>query len=362
MMIYYLTEYTRLILCFGLSLFITFVILPSLVDVARAKSLVALPNGRTSHQNAIPVLGGLGIFIGYIIACLIFLSFSNFPRFQYLFAGLIIIFFVGMKDDMVGISPMKKFFGQVVAALIIFEFGYIRITDLHGFLGIHQIGYSASLALTLISIVGVTNCFNLMDGIDGLSASLGILGAATFGWWFFSHGQYDWSVLSAGLIGALIAFFYFNVFGRRNKIFMGDTGSLILGYMMSVMAIQFNEFNSQLSGPMAIPSTPAIAVGVLLVPLFDTLRVMSFRLIRRRSPFMPDKTHIHHYLLVLGFSHFSATVLLFLTGLGFVILSFLLSWMNPAYLVLILLALASVLSYITILLAGKKEIRENPSV
>lgn len=353
-MIYYFTEYTRLILCFGLSLFITFILLPSIVDISRARSLVAVPNDRTSHKNEVPVLGGLGVFIGFIISCLIFLSFSSFPRFQYLFCGLIIIFFVGFKDDVVGISPMKKFFGQVVAALIIIEFGQIRITDLHGFLGVHQISYTVSLFLTLVTMVGVTNCFNLMDGIDGLSASLGILSAAAFGWWFFRFGQYDWSVLSAGLIGALIAFFYFNVFGKRYKIFMGDTGSLLLGYLMSVMAIEFNEFNINFSGSFAIPSTPAIAVGILIIPVFDTLRVSASRMLKGGSPLLPDKTHIHHYLLCLGFSHLSATVILFITGAMFVALSFMLMKLNSAILLLILLSLAAILSYITIFLANKK--------
>jgi len=353
-MIYYFTEYTRLILCFGLSFFITFVLIPSIVDISRAKSLVAVPNGRTSHQDEIPVLGGLAIFIGFIISCLIFLSFSSFPRFQYLFAGLIIIFFLGFKDDVVGISPMKKFVGQIIAALIIIEFGQIRITDLHGFLGIHAIGYTPSLILTLVTIVGVTNCFNLMDGIDGLSASLGILSAATFGWWFFRFGQYDWSVMSAGLIGALIAFFYFNVFGKMYKIFMGDIGSLILGYLMSVMAIEFNEFNSSLPAAMAIPSTPAIAVGVLIIPVFDTLRVSATRLVHRRSPFLPDKTHIHHYLLCLGFSHLSASMILLVTGIGFVALSFALKRLDPAILLLVLLSLAAALSVLTMFLAKKK--------
>jgi len=354
-MIYYFSDYTRLILCFGLSLFITFIILPSIVDISKAKSLMAVPNVRTSHKSATPVLGGLGIFIGFIISCLVFLSFSFFPRFQYLFAGLIIIFFIGFKDDVIGISPMKKFLGQLMAALIIFELGQMRITDLHGFLGIHQIGYTASLLITIVTIVGVTNCFNLMDGIDGLSASLGILSASTFGWWFLKFGQYDWTVLSAGLIGALIAFFYFNVFGKRYKIFMGDTGSLLLGYLMSVMAIEFNEFNLTLTGPLAMPSTPSIAFGVLIIPVFDTLRVSATRIIDKKSPFLPDRTHIHHYLLDLGLTHFLATAILFSVGLLFVLVSFLLRDLNPTVLLLILLCMAGSLSFLTIQLAKKKK-------
>jgi UDP-N-acetylmuramyl pentapeptide phosphotransferase/UDP-N-acetylglucosamine-1-phosphate transferase len=247
-----------------------------------------------------------------------------------------------------------------MATLIIIEFGQIRITDLHGFLGIHEIGYTASLFLTLISIVGVTNCFNLMDGIDGLSSSLGILGSATFGWWFFKFGQYDWTVLSAGLIGALIAFFYYNVFGKEYKIFMGDIGSLLLGFLMSVMAVQFNEFNINLPSPLAMPSTPAIAVGVMIIPIFDTLRVMITRMIAGKSPFLPDKTHIHHYLLCLGYSHLAATVILFVAGIVFIALSFLLKNLNAAVLLLILLSLASVLSYITIFCANRKQAIAEP--
>jgi UDP-N-acetylmuramyl pentapeptide phosphotransferase/UDP-N-acetylglucosamine-1-phosphate transferase len=344
----------KVLLCFLLAFFITFVLIPSIVEIARAKSLVAQPGVRTSHEKSIPTLGGIAIYTGFSISILIFFNSSSFPRFQYLIAGLLIIFFIGFKDDIIGISPMKKFLGQIIAALIVIEFGGIRFTDLHGFLGIHEINYHIGLLITLVTIVGITNCFNLMDGIDGLSASLGIVSSFTFGAWFYLTGQFDWAILCAGLIGSLSAFFIFNVFGKRNKIFMGDTGSLILGFFMAVMAIKFNEFNINSSQPYYIHAAPAVSVGILMVPIFDTLRVFISRIFRNSSPFSPDKTHIHHYLLQLGFSHFYATLLLFTFSIVFVLISFWLQDLTAAWLLIVLMILGYFLSMIPITLVKWK--------
>jgi UDP-N-acetylmuramyl pentapeptide phosphotransferase/UDP-N-acetylglucosamine-1-phosphate transferase len=348
------TDDLRIVLGFGLAFFICFVLTPSIVDIAKAKAYVDIPNKRGAHQTSTPTLGGIAIFIGFMISALIFLNFNAIPQFQYIIAAMMIIFFVGFKDDIIGISPYKKFFAQVVAALIIFEFGRVQLTSLHGLFNIYGITYNFGLVITLVTIIGVTNCFNLMDGIDGLSASLGILASLFFGIWFYLVGQYDWAVLSSCLVGAFIAFLYFNIYGRKNKIFMGDTGSLFLGFVMSILAIEFNETNIGLSGYLAFHAAPAASIGILIIPIFDAIRVFITRLAKNKPPFSPDKTHIHHYLLDLGFSHLSATITLSLTAILFIVISILLRGLTVFQLLIILAFLACIFTFIPIFLVRRK--------
>jgi UDP-N-acetylmuramyl pentapeptide phosphotransferase/UDP-N-acetylglucosamine-1-phosphate transferase len=206
----------------------------------------------------------------------------------------------------------------------------------------------------VITIIGVTNCFNLMDGIDGLSASLSILACSAFGIWFYLAGDADWAVLSAAIVGATSAFLYFNVFSRTNKIFMGDTGSLFLGFIISILAIRFNEASVGVTGAYAVPAAPAVSIGFLLIPIFDTLRVFITRIVRNKPPFSPDKTHIHHYLLELGLSHGKATLVLSLTGFMFIAISILLKDLTVFWLLFVLLSLATLLSAIPIYIVTRR--------
>jgi UDP-GlcNAc:undecaprenyl-phosphate/decaprenyl-phosphate GlcNAc-1-phosphate transferase len=350
----FFSDPARVIMGFGLAFFICFVLIPSIVDIARAKSFMDQPNKRTVHATSTPTLGGIAIFIGLMISSLIFINFNFMPRFHYIIAALLIIFFIGYKDDIIGISPYKKLFAQVMAALILIEFANVQITSLHGFFNIYEISYNFGLVLTLVTIIGVTNCFNLVDGIDGLSASLGILASFVFGIWFYLVGQFEWAVFSSSMVGALLAFLYFNFSKGKNKIFMGDTGSLILGFVMSILAIQFCKANIGLTGPLAFRAAPSAAIGILIIPIFDTLRVFITRLVRNRPPFSPDKTHIHHYLLELGFTHFSATLILAFTAAVFTAVSIFLRDLTVFYLLLIHFTLAGVLTFIPIYLAVRK--------
>lgn len=346
----------KLLLCFGYALFITVVLIPAIVEIAKAKGLYDVPDNRKSHSKNIPTLGGLAIFTGFAFSSLLFFNGTAFPKFQFLVAGLLIIFYTGFKDDIIGISPFKKFMAQVIAALIITVMGGIRLSNLHGFIGIDGINPHVGLLVTVVTIVGITNCFNLLDGIDGLSASIGLLVSGTFGVWFYLIAEYDWAMLSTGLVGSFLGFFFFNVFGKKNKIFMGDTGSLILGFIISILAIKFNEFNVNLNSIYHIRAAPSVSIGIIMIPLFDTLRVFVTRIFKGRPPFMPDRTHIHHYLLDLGLSHFSSTAVLFITNIFFIIVAFALRNLTVAWLLLVLLLMAGALSYLTIFLAERKKL------
>lgn len=303
-----------------LSFVIVYVSIPSIVTVAITKGLFDEPGHRKSHQQCTPNLGGIAIFAGLIITTGLFADIAASRELMYVLVAMVVIFFIGIKDDILIIAPAKKLYGQIIAALIVVVIGNIRFTSLHGFMGIYEIDYVSSLILTMFVVVVLTNAFNLIDGIDGLAAGIGIVVSVTFGTWFMLAGFTNYAVLAAALMGSLIAFFGFNVFGRNNKIFMGDTGSLILGLIMSILVIKFNEANIIYSGVYSIKAAPAVSFGILIVPLFDTMRVFILRIIRGQSPFHPDKNHVHHRVLKLGFNHFESTSIIALVNIFFIIM------------------------------------------
>jgi len=328
--------------------FITLLSIPSIIEVAIAKHLYDEPNGRTSHTINTPTLGGMAIYAGLIISSMLFVNIERIGYIQYIIAASIVIFFIGLKDDILTIAPLKKLIGQIIAAAIIIDLGDVRFTSLHGFFGIHEIGYLPSALISLFVIIVTINAFNLIDGIDGLASGIGILVVSFFGVWFFLVGHSELSVLSAALVGSLMAFFRYNVFSKKYKIFMGDIGSLTLGFFISVLLIRFNEINIGLQSPYAISSAPVVSFSILILPMFDTLRVFIIRIARGNSPFKADKLHVHHRLILLRKSHIQATSILIAANAGFIIIALLLQNIGMYWLGLIIVSLALILSYIPV--------------
>jgi UDP-N-acetylmuramyl pentapeptide phosphotransferase/UDP-N-acetylglucosamine-1-phosphate transferase len=341
-----------------LAFVIVFVSVPSIVNVAHIKKLYDEPSRRKSHTQCIPNLGGISIFAGFILGSGLFLDIVEVQEIVYLYVAIVVIFFVGIKDDILVIAPVKKLYGEIIAAIIIVVIGDFRFTNLHGFIGMNEITYIPSILLTIFVMVVIINAFNLIDGIDGLAAGIGVLVSFTFGLWFFLVGQVNYAVISAALFGAFTSFFWYNVFGKNNKIFMGDTGSLILGLVISVIVIKFNEINVGYSGPFKINSAPAVSFGILIVPLFDTLRVFIIRISRMRSPFKPDKNHFHHRLLKLGFSHFSSTLFLILLNLLVIVIAYTCQDVGLEYLMIINISLAMLISFVIELFIKKSKNRQ----
>jgi UDP-GlcNAc:undecaprenyl-phosphate/decaprenyl-phosphate GlcNAc-1-phosphate transferase len=286
---------------------ITFSAIPIIIRVAEMKHLFDVPDDRKVHANPVASLGGIGIFAGFIIAMLIAVPAVEGTELQYLAAAFLIIFFLGLKDDIVVLTPLKKFLGQLLAAFIIVYKGGIVIESLHGFLGFEKMPIIFSLAFTYLTIIVITNSFNLIDGVDGLAGTLGLLTTICFGVYFFMAQQPLYSVMSFGMAGSLVAFLIYNV--SPAKIFMGDTGSLLLGLLNSILVIKFIQVATEPTATVYLPSAPAIGFAILFVPLFDTLRIFSFRILSRRSPFSPDRNHVHHLLLEKGCSHNMVTLL-----------------------------------------------------
>lgn len=314
-----MTILIQLIFCFILALSISLYALRIVVHVVHKLNLYDRPCERSSANKPVPTLGGIAIFVSFVLVSTLGLNGYELPEQIYVQTAVILIFFVGLKDDIVNLPPYKKIIAQIIAASIIIFFAKIRFTNLHGLLWIGEIGVIPSFLITCFTIVVIINAFNLMDGIDGLAAGLSMLAAFVFGSWFFISGHLGYALLSASLIGAIAGFFYLNVYGKRYKIFMGDTGSLLLGTIISVLMIRFTEYNIDQTQPYAISSAPAIAFGILFYPLFDTIRVMTIRIINRRSPFSADKNHLHHRLLLLGYSHKKATYTIIAMNILFII-------------------------------------------
>lgn len=330
----------NILLSAALAFLITFFAIPVIIQVAKDKKLFDEPDERKVHKNVIPTLGGLGIFAGFIIALLMGVPKNMASELQYFAAASTVIFFLGIKDDILVLSASKKFIGQLIAAGIIIKFGDIRITSMYGFMGLHEIPYTASVVLTIFTVIVITNSFNLIDGVDGLAGSLGVLTTLVFGVYFYFAGPatLPYAVMAFALTGGTLAFLIYNF--SPAKIFMGDTGSLLLGLINSILVVKFISVASNPVANFPVESAPAIGFAILMIPLFDTLRVFGLRILDRRSPFSPDRTHVHHFLLDLGFNHRMVTLVCVSVNIGFIALAFLLRGLGTTVLLGILLVSA----------------------
>ena len=296
-----------------------FFAIPSIIKICEIKNLCDEPDERKCHSGIIPSLGGIAIFIGFIFSLCFWSEQKDIVELQYIICALLLLFFTGIKDDIVSLIPYKKLLMQIICSCIIIKFAEIYFTSFYGLFGVYNIPYIVSFIFTLFVMIGITNSFNLIDGINTLAASIGIISLLFFGTWFYLTGYSQYAILSFSLIGSLAAFLYYNK--TPAKIFMGDTGSLIVGFTISILAIKFIEFNRLYTGDPAykIKSVPSIAMGVLIIPIFDTVRVFTIRILKGRSPLSADRNHLHHILIDKGYSH-TKTSLTLLTVNIFVIL------------------------------------------
>ena len=328
--------------------------IPVIVRIAKAKKIYDMPNGRTSHQTPTPRLGGVAIYLSVLLISLLLININKFPQFQYILAGSIIIFFIGLKDDILSVSSWKKLGGQLLATSFIVFFADIRLTSLHGFFGQHEISYLQSIFISFFVIILIINAFNLIDGVDGLSGSLAIVSFSALGAWFYFNKSYEITIICISMIGSLGAFLLFNIWAKRRKVFLGDTGALFIGYLLAIFIISFCEMNTSTNVVLPIKSVPVIAFTILIVPLLDTARIFLVRILQGRSPFSADKNHIHHYLLDLGLNHLQVTAILVTANIFFIILAYFLQNLNIYLLTGIIVLIALTLSSIPVFIYEKR--------
>ncbi len=293
--------------------------MPIIVRIAKAKGFVVRPNKRMSHTGEVPNVGGLNICFSFMLTYMLF-EYNQLSQSQFFLIGLFAIMAVGFIDDVLVLTPMAKLLGETLAGIALIGFADLRITHLHGLFGITEIGTIPSYLLSLFVLIAIINAINLIDGIDGLASGLGILYCLFFAVYYWLAGDVSWSVLAICMIGSLAVFFIYNVFGNREKIFMGDSGSLLLGYLLTACVFHFCEVNAyhQVPDALYMSAAPVVAICVLTVPIFDTIRVSLTRIKQHRSPFNPDKNHIHHLLLRTGLNHIQTTCVLLSVSVVFI--------------------------------------------
>ncbi len=288
------------------SVLMTAYILPKIVGVARYKELMDKPNGRSSHEIHVPRLGGVAFFVTLMLALYFIQLFFPGQFITSLTPSLTILFVIGLKDDLVVLTPKSKFITQLIAATFLVFDQEIAIREFHGFLGFYEVHPIINILLVYVIVTGIINSLNLIDGIDGLASGVGLVGLTSLAAVFFIVGKDFAFLLMISMIGCLLAFLPYNFSEKRNKIFMGDTGAMILGFILSFGVINSLNLSSEQLNALQLPKTniPFLMMFILFVPVMDTLRVMSVRMIRSKGPFKPDRTHLHHYFLdTLDWSH-----------------------------------------------------------
>ncbi len=307
-------------------------LMPYVIQMSKKKDLIVKPNKRTSHEGKIPNIGGINIFSSFILSYLIFstedIDFQN----RVILAGMFFVLLVGFFDDMIELPALRKLWGEIIGGFILIVVADVRLTNLYGFLGIEEISYWISYPLSFFVYLLLVNGLNLIDGVDGLASGLGVLICSFFGIYFHLIDMTPLAMMSFALVGALLIFFIYNVFGGRSKIFMGDSGSLVLGYIVYLLVVRFCEINAYDTGVMnpafVMHTAPVVAICVLSIPLIDTLRVMITRVKKGLSPFAADKNHVHHLLLRSGLKHREVTLILLLVNLFFIGIGLLLRNVN----------------------------------
>jgi len=313
----------------GTTFLLTFLMFPVFIKFFKRRNFLDDPGGRKIHTARTPAMGGLPIFIGFCITILIWAPFEVLSETKYVLSALSIMFIIGFRDDLINLRAFQKLFGQILAALIIVTVCDIRLMSLYGLFGIGEIPIALSYILSIFTIIVITNAYNLIDGIDGLAGSVGVIASIFFGTWFFLNDQSSFALISFAFAGGLLAFLNFN--WAPSKIFMGDTGSLLIGFFLSIVTIKFIDTNSMLEpSEFVFGGSVGTAMAVLILPLADTARVFVKRVARGKSPMHPDRTHFHHILLRLGCNHAQSTGILVTVNIVFVLLALVLKDFSDA--------------------------------
>lgn len=336
-----------------LSIVLTGIIIPQILLIAFRKKLFDVPDQRKIHKAAVPRLGGLAfmpaiIFSLCFVVCVEFLmepskavgyvnSFASDDCVMVLCAGLcslMMMYLVGIADDLIGVKYRAKFVCQILAASMLAVSG-IRLVSLHGMLGFDVINPVASYALTILLIVYIINAFNLIDGIDGLASGLGAIAMAFYAVVFYSLDLPQIGMLALAGFGTLVPFFYYNVFGnplKQKKIFMGDTGALTIGLLLSFLSMAMTRVDVD---SICSANIMVVAFSPIAIPCLDVLRVFVHRIIRGQSPFLPDCVHIHHKILALGVSQRVVMVSILVMAALFMVLNMILSRFIGVFMVLV---------------------------
>jgi UDP-N-acetylmuramyl pentapeptide phosphotransferase/UDP-N-acetylglucosamine-1-phosphate transferase len=295
---------------------------PVLILILKRIKFTEVPGGRKIHAGSIPSMGGIAIILAAFVGLFAWFSFEQIVETRYFLVALAIMFSVGLRDDLIELTALQKLMGQSIPAFFVIVMADIRISGLYGFMGIYEIPYIISVIITFFAILALTNSFNLIDGADGLAGSLSLVTLSILGIWFYTAGMESYSLISFTLVGGILAFLAFN--WHPAKIFMGDTGSLSLGFSITVLVILFVDKTGLMAPWEGLKLNAPFSAGLafLIVPIYDTVRIFIKRTRNGKSPLKPDKSHVHHFLIRMGLRHDQVTMILVIVNLGFIALVF----------------------------------------
>lgn len=343
--------YLKVVLSFVFSFLITWYSIPTIIKISRRKNLMDEPGQRSSHERKIPNLGGIAMFFSIAVCASIF-AYQLFDLYKFLFASLVILLYVGVMDDIVVMRAYKKLIAQIVVAALLVIGSDVRIRSLFGVFGVYELNYFLSVIFSIVTFIILVNAYNLIDGIDGLAGVYGVICFSLFGISYYRLGEYNYPlvILSTTIIGTVIGFLYYNLSDRSKKIFMGDTGSMLLGFLLTFTSICFMDIFivKKVQGAVFyhLNTAPVMAIAIMILPIIDTLNVITIRLAEKRSPFDADKNHIHHKLLKLGITHKRATLYIISYYLFIVIISYFLRHVEVNLLLIIILLLGFLGAYL----------------
>jgi len=338
---------------------IAFLTVPVIIKYSLRKNLVDIPGRRKIHKKVTPSMGGIAIFLGFFVSSLIWVDMHDWVNIKFILVPLSAIFFIGVRDDLVPLRWIHKLLGQLMAASLLIFLYDLRIISFYGMFGIYELPGIISYGITFLTIIVITNSYNLIDGLDGLAGTIAITSLAAFGIWFFLAGDPIFSILSFSMLGSILAFLIFN--WEPSEVFMGDTGALVIGMMLAILAIHFMDSNFKLPNATTFKFQGSVGTAscFLIVPLIDTLRIIILRLAKRQSPFRPDKGHIHHSIMRLGVSHARTTIILGILQLFYIGLAVLFRQFSDRYILTGVIFLSVLLSIILDrLLRGKLNVEE----
>ena len=310
----------------GVAFLVTTLVYPHVLSFAINHHIVDNPNARKLQRVPVPVMGGTTVFIGLLVAVIVGYAFAPNLEVIKIMALLMVMYLLGVWDDVKDVSAAFRFAAEMFVVWMMMLLLGVEVNDFHGLWGLYEIEDVVSIPLSLIAGVGIMNAINLIDGVDGYCSTYGVMACICFAIIFYYAGDMNMFALALIAIGALIPFFFHNVFGKTSKMFLGDGGSLMLGTLLTIFTFSVMSKDS----PCAQyaddgVSLVALALAILAVPVFDTLKVMIFRVINGRSPFHPDKTHLHHLFIELNYSHL-ATSAIIVTVNALIIVACFVSW------------------------------------
>ena len=299
------------------SFIVSYLVIPRIISIVRIKNLMDKPNQRSSHKEKTPTMGGVAFFASLLSSLYFLQVYDSHKLGLSLVIGLLILFYIGIKDDLVGVSPRTKIIGQMLSFIFVMDSNELSITSLNGFLGFYELPLWISYFLGIFIIISIVNAYNLIDGINGSASMVGIMIFSIFSYIFYQTEDYYFVLLSISSIGCLSAFLRYNI-SKKNSIFMGDTGSLLIGFVIGVCTLRFlNLPIERLSMANINYYNKFVLVFIILyIPFVDTMRVFLIRILKHRSPFFADRNHIHHIMIdYMMLSHIQASLLLALFNL-----------------------------------------------